>query len=902
MAFKTAEILAREEQQTRDGVVRVGFHDRAYIEKPSKVEVQNVIKKYIEPQSDTIEKLAHYVVIPLWGDKAIVGAHTWSPGVLRGGAKQENWIEQQLFAVDIDNEDKQTDALYSKDDPRFLSLDAALERCERFGILPVFAYTTFSAPEREKYRIVWCLPEKTQDSRIRQAIQLALMEVFREADISCKNADRIYFGGRELVYENYQARLDISKLFEAVYFSVAERDSTNVPRNMKRFAQECGLNTTNGLPSIYTKNDASTASLLKNILIDLRSQRQNLQSPGYCGDYILDFTAPLGYDRRGNHAYDLISDERHELETERNVDWDALYKRCPVFRDFMDGVDKHNDTTFAILTNLLYIEGGIDKFWEGLRNRRTYNERKWTDNIIYLRKRVYGPILYTSHQISEYYPDVEKVARAPNILSAAKLRRGDINVYQKMELKTIEQAQQEFDEAFNTAISHNEPRTTLLKFPTGLGKSEAYLRRKDVLIAVPTHKLKNELVERMKAAGNHDVIATPDIPEGLEPTLLDHIDRLYKKGAARTVGKLLHDLVEKNPLIAEYIKQLDEATKARDKAVITTHERLMYLRTHHNTIIIDEDPTATLLVQSSAKITELETTLYKARHKGLGYVPRNEDATLKGMLDMLIAAPEGMVHGMPNFLHMKEATRKLETAAVNGEYSSNVINFINCKYFTKIKEHVYYIRQRRLPVNKNVIILSATASNFIYRRLFPDIEIVDCGLVETVGKVTQFTQYAGSRRMLQEIDKDTGQLIRAEDIEEIKELSKDFKVITHKTSAALFDDVVATFGGLVGLDAFGGEDIAVIGTPHLAPVAYILLATALGIKASNEDTTDYVRVHRNGVEFRFETYTDHPELQTLQLDLIEGELVQAVGRARVLRNKCEVLVFSNYPVPGAEYR
>lgn len=38
----------------------------------------------------------------------------------------------------------------------------------------------------------------------------------------------------------------------------------------------------------------------------------------------------------------------------------------------------------------------------------------------------------------------------------------------------------------------------------------------------------------------------------------------------------------------------------------------------------------------------------------------------------------------------------------------------------------------------------------------------------------------------------------------------------------------------------------------------------------------------------------------LSLAYTKSELVQAVGRARLVRNDCKVIVFSNYPVPGAK--
>jgi len=49
------------------------------------------------------------------------------------------------------------------------------------------------------------------------------------------------------------------------------------------------------------------------------------------------------------------------------------------------------------------------------------------------------------------------------------------------------------------------------------------------------------------------------------------------------------------------------------------------------------------------------------------------------------------------------------------------------------------------------------------------------------------------------------------------------------------------------------------------------------------------------MQFKFQTFND-PELRNIQLNLIEGELIQAVGRARTIRTNAKVQVYSNFPL------
>ena len=78
---------------------------------------------------------------------------------------------------------------------------------------------------------------------------------------------------------------------------------------------------------------------------------------------------------------------------------------------------------------------------------------------------------------------------------------------------------------------------------------------------------------------------------------------------------------------------------------------------------------------------------------------------------------------------------------------------------------------------------------------------------------------------------------------------------------------------------------------------YKLLGEALGYNTAGSITNH--RVERNNYEFRIMTFADK-SMRNLQLFLIETELEQAIGRARVLREDCTVSVFSNSPCKQAE--
>ena len=94
-----------------------------------------------------------------------------------------------------------------------------------------------------------------------------------------------------------------------------------------------------------------------------------------------------------------------------------------------------------------------------------------------------------------------------------------------------------------------------------------------------------------------------------------------------------------------------------------------------------------------------------------------------------------------------------------------------------------------------------------------------------------------------------------------------------------------------------GKDLAVIGTPHIKSIQYLLYAKALDIKISPHDfKMNLSRVIHNDLEFRIVTF-NKKELQWIQFHFIEEQIKQAIGRGRALRNMIIVYFHSSYPLP-----
>lgn len=157
------------------------------------------------------------VTIPLQEiARRIVSGCSFTPAVLIGGAKAENWNSQQLFCIDLDNEDKSVKGKHDKrraENP--LTLEQVNDRCTSERIKPALVYETFSSSEDwQRLRVVFVAPYAITDRKQAENIQRALMELFPECDGACKNADRLFFGGKKVLQLLEDAVLTVENLGE----------------------------------------------------------------------------------------------------------------------------------------------------------------------------------------------------------------------------------------------------------------------------------------------------------------------------------------------------------------------------------------------------------------------------------------------------------------------------------------------------------------------------------------------------------------------------------------------------------------------------------------------------------------------------------------------------------------
>lgn len=178
------------------------------------------VQKSLTQANITIENLAD----------ALVHGASFKPGVLAGGNKAENWIEQQLFGLDFDDG---------------IRIEEAYNKVISLGITPCFMYTTFShKEEHHKFRMIFCNDTVITDGNIRDKLQATLMGTIGGIDEVCFNRDRLFFGGKghTVLYPDYDTRINAESIIEKYWNAEFEQYISNAkPKSKKKKDSTAGI-------------------------------------------------------------------------------------------------------------------------------------------------------------------------------------------------------------------------------------------------------------------------------------------------------------------------------------------------------------------------------------------------------------------------------------------------------------------------------------------------------------------------------------------------------------------------------------------------------------------------------------------------------------------------------------
>lgn len=863
--------------------IRICLDSKGYKFKPQEKEIGDISKRISKKEYH----LDLETISLLIGEKG----HTWTPATFYNGKRNnESFKSMQLFALDFDDG---------------ISLVDIKNRAKKYRIPIAFIYETFSSENASKFRVVFAHCSIVKESLLAKYILQLLIEIFPECDRQCSDLSRMFFGGKKLLICNDNEN-NMCFNFNDLTFSCIEKlkdtHGKNYKRKIKTISEKTGVMLRNGFPYIKICNDNN----------DYGEKIENSGAfPIEESNYIIIRSAPkfsnIWYEIFFCKAYDnkkgkfrVIDKKKEKRELIRNFKFDDLYKKCELFKEFVDGTEwLHHDKLFGIALNLIQVKGGHEKFIEILISEKneeyqSYRDKDWNFYLNYFEKMNYKAI--NCERFCSYYGECDETC---SMISGNKLKRKEIIITRKKEYCSIQQAEKNLEENFISAQISEEKIIHILKGQTGLGKSTTYLKyldnnSKPYIIAVPTNTLKNEIFERASSKG-YKVMITPSLPEKLSVKIKDEIDKLYLIGAARDIKKEIKQLI-KAEKDEEVLAEIDKYFEALERVykfnghIITTHARLLTFRKEMLSkfdIIIDEDILRTLIKIEKVKVKDL------IRAMDITGIPDRTKDEISHIIND---------YGYKRICKFSyEFTAKdIRKIKKSDKFSSNVIDFLHAFVIYKDKKtddenflnsEIQYLVKRGLPKQK-IIIMSATIDDMIYEEYFgkDEIRVYNCVEAKYKGNIKQYYDMTYSRNCLEENPK----LYK-----KIEKNLRDIDIITFKSYKKFFTNGSELhFGNVEGHNCYEGKDIAIVGTPNLHESVYKLYGATLGIEVNNEELR-YQQIEYGIFKFWLMTY-NNPLLRRIQLWLIKSELEQSVGRARILRNDCNVFLFSNFPVEQAE--
>jgi hypothetical protein len=725
-----------------------------------------------------------------------------------------------------------------------------LNRFYELNIKPNFWYTSFSdTPEYRKFRVCLLVDEIINDSTTISNIFSNIFYHF-PADNSCKDFARKFYGGKE------------------VYFLTEEPNHLETLKSESTWAGERAplqFDSEKPVNLLYTNNEITGIS-------------ERREKKKYSSNQPQEFTY---------------------LEKLRNNDCDfsIIENKIRVFREFFRKEVRFNYLVLiGLARNLYWLQGGMLILKKCMEE---YNELKIhdTDTLKYYDRHFEvinqvkkKKLLPQSLESFSPYPEDFKYK---NLISCLINPRGVVFVNDPVEKFSLQEGEKMINDSFQRAMTSNA-LYTIIKAGVGIGKSHILKNIENIAIALPTHKLKDELYEEM----NVDAFKIPELPVFESKEVNVQINSLYQSGLRSEVMGLLHQLAEKDSpdqiLAKTYLNDLNEAKKWKG-TLLTTHERSIHEAMNQNTIIYDEDCIHSLVSQKSFNLTDFGLLLLKYPDLAIFF---NE------CYQELQGAEKSIMYITPTYdLPIQLLIEKLKYEPS----TSNFIEFFSSNRFYKeefkdkkgqVHTTIHYCKFNTLPTNKKIIILSATINHSFYEKAFPgQVEVIEIPEIENMGKVTQYTKYSNSRQSLKKREQD-----------ELLDKIGNKPVITFMSNTQTLNqkyikengDLGIYFGNTRGYNDLKGKDIKVIGTPHINPIVYLFHAEFIGIDTNkNDQQMDYQTIQHNGMQFKFKAF-NNLDLREIQLNLIEGELIQAVGRARTIRTDAQVQVFSNFPLTIAD--
>ena len=835
--------------------VKVHIFEKEYNQKPNK-SVIGYISEHISEKlhENEIEEIAHYV-----GERRM----PFTPVIFKGARCNENFASQQVYALDFDEG---------------CTVEEFLHQAEEYNLRPSFVYKTYSyTEEKQRFRAVFVNDCDIVNYKAAAIMRQMLIKIFPKADNCCKDAARLFLGGKGLLYVNKHAVINIEDTAIVLQSIMKERDAQNYSRNIQKIGDSLGVRVQDNLLCIHRRDKVEENEISTHNIIIGDTQKSSESYIIYVGS-AATHTRHQASNRKKGNTFKLI--QKKSSEDIKNI--------CPLYIDFCEN-DIHHNFKFLLATNLSYIKGGKQIFFSALKD----NYSKWEITWKYIKKFDYKP--QRCQDANCPYVDTCKCH------SLYEKTKRKIQYMGKEEYVSLKEAEELLRGNLVEILNNPQKAIYLLKAQTAIGKTTAYCEiaeksqtQKKLMIVVPTNKLQMEVANELFIR-NVEALVTPNVKHLLKildwEDMIDEIEWLYLVGLGKMIkGRIRKRANEEIEQLSEWQKeQIENYLSFKDKldgnmCVVTTHAMFLSLPEEvlqKYEVIIDEDILMSLFKNTgSVSFNDIKEAL--KNH----VVPDFWSDRVKEILDM----PDGKSDKTKmGHIYIEEICTLIESGV---SISSSLSAFLGSDTFriNRQENEIEYFTAKKIPDIK-ITVVSATINEHLYHDFDKNRKIVykEIPIAKYKGNLIQYTAYSMSRSFIEKtgeaiVEKSVNKITGNPNINTIK-----FKKFTKNS------DIY--FGKTEGFNEYKGENLAVIGTPHNVPYIYQLIGEYMDYRVSGSLAER--KVTNNGYSFILMSFED-PNMRNLQFFFLESELEQAIGRARLLRFDCTVYLFSNFPCRQAE--
>lgn len=585
--------------------------------------------------------------------------------------------------------------------------------------------------------------------------------------------------------------------------------------------------------------------------------------------------------------------------------YEQLRGRCDLWDMWEKGEYIDYNSRLKLFTNLKYL-------------KHTDSETSVLDDVLSF----YNPTTYETHtcdekQITDLFtnkklyalPIVDrKIYTVANYLSLKRTERGGI--ISSLDKISLEQLDEQMDRTFPKVLESNHNNYVVCQTASGKTKRiidwlcEQDLSTKRIVYAAPTYALIEELEQRFKdtfikttKSFGETQYPLHTVAKGVYDSSLDM--RLLKIGA--------------KPVSSNKERACDIKALMGDEwhgVYFITHALLANLQDFDfDIIIIDENIESTLIKDVDYSFDKLSALQL--------YLPTPSAARLN---DFILSARSQETNSKVDLKPLAKIIEQLDIEDYVTNCDTLCDDLFYCNKDNVVaridnKKHIYFTIKSNMfeiALNNGTPIKMFTAStnlSLLKKKLGVDLDKVQFEMAQNKGKVVQFAKETGAKgENLEKIPKLITYIKKSLPQEIIdKAYVLTFKDAVDEFSAAGFNIPTFDDGSLMnitnseGVDKLKGETVIVAGKFDLNADYYNKIYFA------DNDTDNLEPPSRNNHVIDLNGYRqklylyDDDELRAIQIEIIEKNLVQAVGRARALR--CEdatVYLFTNFSIADVD--